>query len=85
MKDGSGKIFKIWFVFQKTRYSWDFEEKGFRGISFPIDQSYVEYLNWKGYQSDLEIKDAEGNYGKNEFVLVFILLLGRLKKCFYSI
>nr|CAG4641439.1 EOG090X00J5 [Eurycercus lamellatus] len=69
-KDEKGKIIKVWFLFQKTRYNWDFEEKRFKGIVFPTSQTYQHYLDWKGYQSDLEIRDAEGNYGKNELEMI---------------
>lgn len=61
-------------MFQKTRYNWDFEEKGFKGISFPVDQSYAEYLNWKGYQTEQEIKNAEADYGRNEYEIFTITL-----------
>jgi len=62
-------------MFQKTRYNWDFEEKGFKGISFPVDQSYAEYLNWKGYQTEQEIKDAESDYGINEYAVEMLIPL----------
>ncbi|EFX70258.1 hypothetical protein DAPPUDRAFT_217456 [Daphnia pulex] len=69
-KDVEGKVVKIWFMFQKTRYIWDIEEKFFKGIVFPIGHSYQDYLDWKGYQSDSDIKEAESNYGKNELEMV---------------
>lgn len=49
----------------------NFEEKCFKGIVFPIDHNYQYYLDWKGYQSDLDIKEAENNYGKNELTIFF--------------
>jgi cation-transporting ATPase 13A1 len=53
-------------VFQKTRYYWDFDRKTFRGISFPTEKYLKEYVDWKGYQDEGEIKAAEGIFGKNE-------------------
>lgn len=70
---------KIWFSFQKAHYNWDFEEKCFKGIKFPINFSYQHYIDWKGYQSDEEIKDAEANYGKNEYILIIYDLLEKTK------
>ena len=37
---------------------------------FPTNNSYQNYMDWKGYQSDSEIREAEVNYGKNEYVLI---------------
>ena len=50
----------------KTKYGTKNTEKIFKGIVFPIDQTYEEYLDWKGYQNESEIKEAEETYGKNE-------------------
>nr|SVE82344.1 EOG090X00J5 [Daphnia magna] len=61
---------KIWFVFQKTRYNWDFGDKCFKGTVFPITYSYQNYLDWKGYQNDNEIKEAENNFGRNDLEMV---------------
>uniref|UniRef100_A0A1B6ILU3 Endoplasmic reticulum transmembrane helix translocase n=4 Tax=Homalodisca liturata TaxID=320908 RepID=A0A1B6ILU3_9HEMI len=55
----------IWFIFQKTKYVWDENKKQFRGLQFPIDLSFREYTDWKGYQEDVDITNAEMKYGKN--------------------
>nr|CAG4647645.1 EOG090X00J5 [Moina brachiata]SVE92838.1 EOG090X00J5 [Moina brachiata] len=69
-KDSSGNVVKMWFVFQKTRYYWDFSAKTFRGITFPIAESYEHYLDWKGYQTDGEVSNAEQEYGKNDLEMI---------------
>nr|SVE74947.1 EOG090X00J5 [Daphnia dolichocephala] len=69
-KDALGAVVKIWFIFQKTRYNWDFEQRHFKGTWFPTSYNYQYYLDWKGYQNDAEIKEAENNFGKNELEMV---------------
>lgn len=59
----------IWFVFQKTKYLWNDDKKTFRGLEFPINKSYREYINSKGYQEE-EIEQAEQLYGRNELDMV---------------
>lgn len=54
-----------WFIFQKTKYVWDEDKKQFRGLQFPTDLSFKEYVEWKGYQEDVDIANAEMKYGKN--------------------
>ncbi|XP_037794888.1 manganese-transporting ATPase 13A1-like [Penaeus monodon] len=57
----------IWFIFQKTKYIWDSEErKQFVGLKFPIDHQLRTYTEWRGYQEDTDLAAAEGRYGKNE-------------------
>nr|CAG4649072.1 EOG090X00J5 [Scapholeberis mucronata]SVE93441.1 EOG090X00J5 [Scapholeberis mucronata] len=86
-KNEKGEVVKIWFLFQKTRYNWDFSLNKFAGIVFPIDHKYEEYLDWKGYQNDSEIKEAEETYGKNELEMVvpefFELFLERATAPFF--
>nr|CAD7412977.1 unnamed protein product [Timema poppensis] len=43
-----------WFVFQKTKYVWDDNKKQFRGLEFPVNLPFGEYMEWKGYQEDQE-------------------------------
>nr|CAG4634605.1 EOG090X00J5 [Alona affinis] len=69
-RNEKGKFEKLWFSFQKTRYIWDFGEKCFKGIMFPTNHSYQHYIDWKGYQSEDEIRDAELNFGKNELEMI---------------
>lgn len=70
----------MFFIFQKMIYTYDAEEKKqFVATQFPLDYSFKEYMLWKGYQEDIEIKIAERKYGRNRygktmiytFVLVF--------------
>lgn len=65
LQDPHGRVSRIWFVFQKTRYYWEPGFDGFRSISFPIDKTYGHYMEWKGYQ-DEEVKDVEKFFGRNE-------------------
>ncbi|XP_013409364.1 manganese-transporting ATPase 13A1 [Lingula anatina] len=61
---------QIWFTFQKCKYVYDAEEKKqFLPVEFPIDYSIKTYMEWKGYQEESDIKQAERKYGKNEMVL----------------
>lgn len=59
----------IWFVFQKTKYVWDENKKQFRGLQFPVDLPFGEYMEWKGYQEDHEVTNADIKYGRNQYVL----------------
>lgn len=61
---------QFWFVFQKTKYIWSSNRKTFRGLEFPIHNSYSEYSSWKGYQEDSEVRQAEQLYSKNELDMV---------------
>uniref|UniRef100_A0A0N7Z9H8 Endoplasmic reticulum transmembrane helix translocase n=2 Tax=Rhodnius TaxID=13248 RepID=A0A0N7Z9H8_9HEMI len=54
-----------WFLFQKTKYVWSEEKKQFRGLEFPVNLQYGEYMQWKGYQDETELNKAETKYGKN--------------------
>lgn len=63
---GDGKHPDLWFVYQKTRYVYDREEKKqFVSAQFPVNLSVNEYMDWKGYQEEEELKQAEKKYGKN--------------------
>lgn len=62
---GSGKPL-IWFVFQKVKYYYDYEEKKqFNVIEFPVQQSFDYYSKWTGYHSDQQIKTNTQKYGAN--------------------
>ncbi|KAK6631960.1 hypothetical protein RUM44_006990 [Polyplax serrata] len=60
----------VWFIFQKTKYVWDPEKKTFRGIEFPVSNSFGKYMEWKGYQDDDALLAAEMEYGKNQLDMV---------------
>nr|CAG4651569.1 EOG090X00J5 [Triops cancriformis] len=68
-KDADGKPV-VWFSFQKTHYVYDEGNKQFRGIIFPVDRTFGEYLDWRGYQDEEELKKAEKQYCKNEMEMV---------------
>ncbi|XP_014248096.1 manganese-transporting ATPase 13A1 [Cimex lectularius] len=54
-----------WFIFQKTKYIWSADKKEFHGLEFPINLQYGDYMQWKGYQDEIELLKAETKYGKN--------------------
>ncbi|KAG4071836.1 hypothetical protein HA402_005997 [Bradysia odoriphaga] len=60
----------LWFMFQKLKYVWDPEKSQFRGIDFPIHETYAQYVKWKGHQNDNDILVAEKTYGKNLMEMV---------------
>lgn len=77
MDDQSEPI--IWFMFQKLKYVWDPEKATFRGIEFPVHETYDHYAKWKGHQQETNISDAKKSYGNNvmemavpEFLELFI-------------
>lgn len=61
---------KVWFLFQKTKYNYNFESNTFEQAKFPVDLTFREYQDWKGYQEDAEVVSAERRYGKNELEMV---------------
>nr|CAG4646019.1 EOG090X00J5 [Macrothrix elegans] len=65
-KDDSEKSFKVSITFQKTKYIWNFSERCFKSLAFPVNSLYSEYLEWKGYQTECEVKVAESRFGKND-------------------
>lgn len=60
----------LWFMFQKLKYVWDPEKSQFRGIDFPVHETYTQYVKWKGHQSENDILVAEKTYGKNLMEMV---------------
>ncbi|XP_068620911.1 endoplasmic reticulum transmembrane helix translocase [Battus philenor] len=60
----------VWFIFQKSKYIYDWEKKQFHTIEFPVNKTYEEYLESKGYLDDESIDIAEKEYGKNEMIMV---------------
>ncbi|KAF4518172.1 hypothetical protein B566_EDAN007864 [Ephemera danica] len=59
-----------WFHFQKTKYVWDADKKQFRGLEFPVNQSFAHYMECKGFQEDVDVQRAEQKYGKNQLDMV---------------
>ena len=56
----------MWFIFQKTKYVYDGEKhKTFAPVEFPVDRSVREYMDWKGYQEEEELKAAQKKFDKN--------------------
>lgn len=63
-------------MYQKTRYVYDREEKKqFVSAQFPVNLSVNEYMDWKGYQEEEELKHAEKKYGKNMYDLLFVIVV----------
>lgn len=69
-KDTSKENRTVWFIFQKTKYVWNEEKKQFKGLQFPVNNIFREYMEWKGYQEDSDIAEAEIKYGKNVLDMV---------------
>ncbi|XP_076436268.1 endoplasmic reticulum transmembrane helix translocase-like [Babylonia areolata] len=60
----------LWFLFQKTKYLYDREEKKqFTPLTFPINHSVQYYMDWKGYQDDSDVAAAEKKFGTNSMVM----------------
>ncbi|VVC97264.1 unnamed protein product [Leptidea sinapis] len=59
----------VWFIFQKSKYIYDWDKKIFHTIAFPITKVYDEYLESKGYTDDESILMAEKDFGKNEMIM----------------
>ncbi|PZC83302.1 hypothetical protein B5X24_HaOG208066 [Helicoverpa armigera] len=60
----------VWFIFQKSKYIYDWDKKSFHTIEFPISKTYEEYMDSKGYVDDEAIDIAEKEFGKNEMIMV---------------
>lgn len=60
----------IWFLFQKSKYVYDWDKKTFHTISFPTNKTFGEYVDSKGFIDDEHVSVAEKDYGKNEMVMV---------------
>ena len=56
----------LWFLFQKTKYLYDGEEKKtFVPLTFPTHHSVQFYMDWKGYQDDSDVAAAVKKFGTN--------------------
>ncbi|XP_053601679.1 endoplasmic reticulum transmembrane helix translocase [Plodia interpunctella] len=60
----------VWFIFQKSKYVYDWDKKTFRTVEFPVNKTYEEYMESKGYSDDEAIDVAEKEFGKNEMIMV---------------
>ncbi|KAL0848969.1 hypothetical protein ABMA28_013357 [Loxostege sticticalis] len=60
----------VWFIFQKSKYIYDWDKKTFHTVEFPINKTYEEYMESKGFLDDESIDIAEKELGKNEMVMV---------------
>ncbi|KAJ4442248.1 hypothetical protein ANN_12114 [Periplaneta americana] len=69
-QDDGNQGVNIWFIFQKTKYVWDENKKQFCGLQFPVDLPFGEYMEWKGYQEDHEVTNADIKYGRNQLDMV---------------
>lgn len=63
----------VWFIFQKSKYVYDWEKKTFNTVVFPVDKTYEEYIESKGHD-DETILAAENEFGKNEMIMVNYLI-----------
>lgn len=65
---------EIWFTFQKLRYVYDAgEKKQFQEVKLPTDLTFQQYMDWKGYQDDEELRKAEKTYSKNKYLIIIII------------
>lgn len=55
----------VWFMFQKTKYIFNDEIGQFKAIEYPTDLSIKTYQDWRGYESEKDLTNAEQFYGKN--------------------
>jgi len=63
---------EIWFTFQKLNYFYNAgEKKQFEEVKLPTDLMFRQYMDWKGYQDDEELRKAEKTYSKNKYLLQF--------------
>ncbi|CAG9784593.1 unnamed protein product [Diatraea saccharalis] len=60
----------VWFIFQKSKYVYDWDKKVFSTVNFPVNNTYEEYMESKGFSDDEAIDTAEKEYGKNEMIMV---------------
>jgi manganese-transporting P-type ATPase len=60
----------VWFIFQKSKYVYDWDKKTFHTVEFPVHKTYEEYMESKGFLDDEAIDVAEKEFGKNEMIMV---------------
>lgn len=56
---------QIWFVFQKTKFTFDYKSSGFVQVVYATERPLQEYREWRGYTTDEEVGRVEKFYGKN--------------------
>lgn len=74
----------VWFMFQKSKYVYDWDDGQFHAVVFPVDKLYDEYLKAKGYDGEEAMEVAEKKYGKNEMIMVCIHIT-YINKCRWKI
>lgn len=60
----------IYFEFQKIKYWFDEDENEFLPVAFPVDFQISFYQTAKGFQDEIELKDAEKKYGINKAEMI---------------
>ncbi|XP_041968450.1 endoplasmic reticulum transmembrane helix translocase [Aricia agestis] len=60
----------VWFIFQKSKYVYDWDKKSFHTVIFPVNKTFEEYMESKGILDDESIDAAEKEFGKNEMIMV---------------
>ena len=56
----------IWCIFQKLKYVWSESEQVFKGLEFPVNESYSHYLNAKGYEDEDSLAENRRIFGDNK-------------------
>ena len=56
----------ISFVFQESKYEYNYEKHVFEALEFPTNLNLKTYLNHKGYQDDDEANQAQRKFGPNK-------------------
>ena len=56
---------RIWFIFQKTKYTYNFKTETFEVLQFPLNHELIVYQQWKGYQDEQDLISTENKFGKN--------------------
>jgi manganese-transporting P-type ATPase len=59
-----------WFMFQKLKYIWDDEKHQFRGIEFPVHNTYKHYYESKGHEEEEDVVKTAKMYGLNKQEMV---------------
>ncbi|GAB6029854.1 hypothetical protein CHUAL_005563 [Chamberlinius hualienensis] len=69
-KDENGSLSQIWFNFQKVKYLFNEDKKSFASVEFPVNRSFKEYVESKGYKEEQDSTKAESLYGSNRLEMV---------------
>jgi manganese-transporting P-type ATPase len=63
---------KLWFIFQKLKYVFNWDRKTFELIHFPVDGWASEYLKSDGIQSIDDENRTKEDFGLNKLDMVFL-------------